>query len=69
MCSLRLVPNHGIEAMRDAEAVLLVEAMSTGVAFGDREREALDAGGLKAENAMTKQGWAEAEAAQRRADA
>ena len=64
-----LIPDHGVEAVSAAEAVLLVEAARAVVALGDGEREALDAGSFEAKDAVTQQGGTEAEAAQRGAHA
>ena len=66
---LRLVPDHGVEAVGDAEAVLLVEAAGAVVALGHGKGEALYASGLEAKDAVSQQRRAEAEAAECRADA
>ena len=69
MTRLGLIPDHGVEAMGDAEAVLLVEAACAVIAFGDGERKTSDSGRLKAKDAVIEQRRAETEAAQRGADA
>src|SRR5579875_1018142 len=66
---LGLVPDHRVKAMDGAEAVTLVEIARAGVALRDGEREAFDAGGFEAGDAVAQQRGAEAKAAQRGADA